>query len=977
MTPERWNQIQEQLEAALAMEPAQRVSFLQNLGSTDRDLQREVESLLEGESAEKEFLKTAVMIDPDFLSQDQDVKRDPMIGRALGSYQITELLGVGGMGEVYRAFRADDVYRKQVAIKFVRAGTDSEMVVSRFKNERQILASLDHPNIAKLLDGGTTPEGVPYLVMELIEGIPIDDYCDAHKLDITARLRLFTAVCSAVQYAHSHLIVHRDLKPGNILVTADGESKLLDFGIAKILDPGVLGTRYEATISMLRLLTPSYASPEQVNGETIATTSDVYSLGVILYELLTGHHPYRTSTQTAEAISRAVLEFEPERPSSVVRRVDKSDGSGDDAEITPVTVSAVREGSLDKLRKRLSGDLDKIVLMALRKKPSHRYASVEQFAEDIRRHLNSLPVMAQGDDLSYRARKFVVRHKTGIAAAVIASVGLIAGTAVSVWQARIARAERVRAERRFNDVRKLANSLLFDVHDAIRDLPGSTPARKILLDKALEYLDSLAREASNDPALLRELATAYERVAEVQGHYLNDNLGDTGASLQSYQKGLALREQLVATRGSDWQDRLALANSYRNLASQLLATGDAGNALIDIRKAIPLSEALLKERPAEAKVFDEMSYDYEIEGHVGEIALDQDAIESSYRKAVETDSAWLRVSPDDANALHSYQIDLMFLADSMKGNGDLEDAVKDYNQSLEMARQVSQRVHSSRRLRDVAVVENRISQLYEVQGNWRKALDYDEQALEIYRQLISREPSDFMMKQGFAIAQANVGIQRERLVPGSGIGLMRQSAEIMENFMATDTKNALARDILASMYMALGEALWRSHKLRDSLGEYEKALSIYQALSTADVHNKSAQEGVATCKSDMAGVFLALKDWNAAAKNFSVALALLEPVLAGEKPGDWVLRTAADSYAGLADVELGPANPSSRGAAARRQHLERACQFYQKSWDAWQKDPPSLRNSHEVFSQTTPQSVRNKLDRCENLLKRADSSAAH
>lgn len=886
------------------------------------------------------------------------------------------MIGEGGMGTVYRAVRADDQYHQQVAIKVVHVGLDSAFVISRFKNERQILASLDHPNIARLLDGGTTGDGMPYFVMELIEGQPVDEYCDHRKLTVEARLKMFLEVCSAVQYAHRRLIVHRDIKPSNLLVTREGVPKLLDFGIAKIVDPGV-PDNVEQTAMSLRVFTPGYASPEQVKGEPITTASDVYALGVVLYELLTGHHPYPLATRTPEALSRAVCEHEPERLSTIVRRAEIA--SRDRLQnVTPEAVSAARDCSPERLSKRLTGDLDKIVLMSLRKEPDRRYGSVEQFAEDIRRHLGNLPVFAHGNALGYRTLKFLKRHRAGITAAIVTSLALLVGTLVSVREARIARAERVRAERRFNDVRKLANSLMFDIHDAIRDLPGSTAARKILLDKALQYLDSLAGEAGNDPALLRELATAYERMAEVQGEFLNDNLGDTGGSLRSDQKAIALRKQLVATRDSTWKDRLALANSSRAVASELLATGDASHALAAVREAIATSESLRQERPNDSSVLDELAYDYEIEGHIeggqGSMGVglgDPTEVMRSYRQAVEAGEAWLRIAPDETSALHTYAIDLLFLADSVKESGNLQEALNDYIRVLEIAKTVSQRTGSARRLRDVAVTHNRLGELYESERNWRRALDEDQQSLDIYRQLVGRDPNDFMMRQGYAIALANVGSQKERLAPNSGMAAIRQALETMEKIVSTNKENAQQRGILASMDTALGDAFKAQHKLPDALREYQKALAIDEQLSGGDPNNIDALDSIAASKTCIGGVLTELGRLKAAAQNFSESLSALGKALAAPRPGEDVLRTTADSYAGLADLELRIADQSD-DTATKRGHWEAARDLFLKSREAWQRIPPSLQNAPNSSELSTPDGVKRKLEHCENLLGKAE-----
>jgi len=397
VTPERWQSVSDELDKALRMQSSERAPYLARLAVVDPELHREVESLLAShQKATAEFLKSPIAVS--FSDPESSRPSATMLNRRIGSYQIVELIGTGGMGEVYRAFRADDEYRKQVALKVVRAGEGSGFVISRFKNERQILASLDHPNIARLLDGGTTDDGAPYFVIELIEGESIDRYCDHHKLGTNDRLKLFLQVCSAVQFAHQRLIVHRDIKPSNILVTAEGTPKLPDFGIAKILEADAID-EIQPTLTVFRMLTPGYASPEQIKGETITTASDVYSLGVALYELLTGRSLYRVTSRSPRELAQAVCEFEPEKPSTAVlkRPAERREANADSEN------RASHSGAPQKLGRRLRGDLDNIVLMALRKEPQRRYASVEQFASDIRRHLENLPVIARKDTARYRA----------------------------------------------------------------------------------------------------------------------------------------------------------------------------------------------------------------------------------------------------------------------------------------------------------------------------------------------------------------------------------------------------------------------------------------------------------------------------------------------------------------------------------------------------------------------------------------------
>ena len=438
MTPERLRRIRAVYEAALEMDPAAREEFLERECQADGDLRKEVERLLGAREHLPEWL-AGPLLGPAGPVLDAMAKAAPgMEGRQLRGYELIREIGRGGMGTVYLAERADGTYRKQVAIKIVHDEKKNSEILERFRREREILASLDHPNIAKLLDGGSTEEGLPYFVMELVDGRPIHRWCDERKLNVGQRLELFRNVCAAVQYAHQHLVVHRDLKPGNILVTADGTVKLLDFGIAKLLDTASTG-ELPATITMMRLMTPEYASPEQVKGEAITTLTDVYSLGVVLYELLTGHRPYHLLSAAMHEIARMISEEEPTRPSDMVSITEEGEeGERGKQPITPKSVSEVREGDPNRLRKRLQGDLDSILLTTLRKEPARRYSSVEAFSDDLRRHLDNLPVRAREDSLSYRANRFARRHPGGVTAGSMVALLLAAGLGTATWGARVA-----------------------------------------------------------------------------------------------------------------------------------------------------------------------------------------------------------------------------------------------------------------------------------------------------------------------------------------------------------------------------------------------------------------------------------------------------------------------------------------------------------------------------------------------------------
>ena len=471
---ERWTRVKELFEAAVDLAPNERVTLLNNECDGDDALRREVESLLASDAQTDGFIEQPVLEMPRNLFPESP--DESLVGRQFGAYQILREVGRGGLGAVYLAARADDEYRKEVAIKLVRRGLDTEDILRRFRNERQILAQLDHPNIARLIDGGTTDDGRPYFVMEYVNGQPITAYCESHSLNPTERLDLFRKVCAAVTFAHQNLVIHRDLKPSNILVAADGEPKLLDFGIAKLLGPEE--EALAPTMAGQRAMTPEYASPEQIKGERITTASDVYSLGVLLYELLTGRRPYRLKTRTPDEISRAITTQEPERPSSAVTKVDHPPSSI----INP---------------RSLRGDLDNVVLMAMRKEPARRYASVGQFSEDIRRHLAGLPVVARKDTVSYRAGKFVSRHRIGVAAAALILLSLLGGIIATLIQVQTARRERAKAEAISIFLGKTLNASNPD-----RNAKGQPTVQDILQDASRRLA---TEELSDQPEVRAEL----------------------------------------------------------------------------------------------------------------------------------------------------------------------------------------------------------------------------------------------------------------------------------------------------------------------------------------------------------------------------------------------------------------------------------------------------------------------------------------
>ncbi|MGA8779329.1 MAG: serine/threonine-protein kinase, partial [Terracidiphilus sp.] len=543
MTPERWEQIRNVLEKALELTPEQRSAFLDGACSSDPSLRKEVESLLaDSANVPSGFLQSSAMAE--MISAELEGVGSVAALEAgqefAQRFQLIRKLGEGGMGQVWLAEQTLPVQR-QVALKLIKAGMYDESVARRFESERQSLAIMGHPAIAKVFDAGTTPQGQPYFVMEYVPGLPVTEYCDQKKLTIRDRLELFIEACEGVQHAHQKAIIHRDLKPANILVVeVDGKPvpRIIDFGLAKAVTHPIAGDALKTQFGNL-VGTPGYMSPEQADAsvQDIDTRTDVYSLGVVLYVLLAGREPFESKQgqkQQLDELLRKLREVEPPRPSTRI----SSDHHSSDA------IAEARSTEPRQLTRTLRGDLDWITMKALEKDRARRYGAPSDLAADIRRYLNHEPVLARPASAAYRSGKFVKRHKFALAVASVFALMVLAGAVAVVREAEIARMQEARAQRRFNDVRSLANSLLFDVYDSIQELPGSTPARRIVADRALHYLDTLSQESAGSPDLERELATAYERVGDVQGNPFFANLGDTAGAIQSYRKALRIRLDL-------------------------------------------------------------------------------------------------------------------------------------------------------------------------------------------------------------------------------------------------------------------------------------------------------------------------------------------------------------------------------------------------------------------------------------------------
>lgn len=732
MTPERWKEVEAVFEQALELPAAERPAFLESWDA-DEELRREVESLLDSHRQAGEFIdKRSLFFESDAR---EEIEEATGPGELIGPYRVLREIGRGGMGAVYLAERADEQYQKQVALKLIKRGMDSEAVLRHFRNERQILASFDHPNIARLFDGGTTADGLPYFVMEYVEGIAIDRYCQTHDLPLIDRLKLFREVCAAVSYAHRHAVIHRDIKPSNILVTADGRPKLLDFGIAKILDPGAGDALMTATGA--RPMTPEYASPEQVRGEPVTTASDVYSLGIVLYEILTGELPYHFPSKSAYDMARTITDDEPKRPSALSRERN-------------------RKSTIEN-RKSLKGDLDNILLLALRKEPARRYQSVEQFSDDIRRHLEARPVRARKDTVGYRASRFIRRNRAATAAAVLVLLSLIGGLISTTWEAQRAKAEKARAERRFKDVRQLAHSVLFDYHDAIKDLPGATRARERLVKDALVYLDSLASEAAGDPGLQRELAAAYERVGDVRGQAYSANLGDRAGAQDSYLKSLQIRESLAASNPNDVVNRRQLAATYRKMGNDMLETTEARRGLEYLQKALVFSSQLADNDKENPDLQRELAETYNDIGLALEDRGDMAGALEHQRKALGLREALVVKNRNDITARRDLSVTYVNTGRALFFTGDVAAAIDINLKGLEIRKTLLQQDAANADYRRLVAIA------YQNDGDYRAQSGDTAGALESFRKKIVLDEESLLADPANAQGRGDYAYSSERL----------------------------------------------------------------------------------------------------------------------------------------------------------------------------------------------------------------------
>lgn len=714
--PTRWERTKELLDRVLDLPPDGREAYLRKATAGDPTLFDEVWALVRAAEPDLDALEHPAALYLDGEASDEDLEDlEGREGERVGPYRLIRVLGRGGMGVVYEAERTGDV-GGTVAVKLIKRGMDSALVARRFHRERRILARLTHPHIAHFIDGGVTDEDRPYFVMERVEGRPITEFCSAHAMTVEGRIRLFLQVLEAVAFAHRNLVVHRDIKPSNLLVRDDGAVKLLDFGVAKVLGESDAG---DATLTRLggRVLTPSYSSPEQIRGEPVSTASDIYSLGVVLYELLAGRPPFDLDTASMAEVQRVVSFEEPTRPSHVTDRL---------APTAPLS------------RRKLAGDLDAILLKALRKEPDRRYDSAMALHDDLCRFLDRRPVAARRGTLAYRAERFVRRNRTGVIAAGLVTAVVVAGVAWGARQTAEARRQSALAEQRVDDVRTLVNTLLFEIHDVVAALPGSTGARALILDRAHERLDDVTDSLPDDPALLMDLAEAYRRLGEVEGRPTGPSLGDLTAARASFEEGLALARRAVASDSSDLSRLRGLGLLHERLAAALAFAGDIDEGVDHSRQAQAIYERIARAYPDSARhqltaVIGRINLS-DFEGHPSFPNLGRvDEAEAGYRSA----RARLERAPlagDASYGVVRYRgLVEERLARMLRVRGDLAGSLERYRASLAIRRELFE-AHpgDDEAWRDLGVTHQNLCSVAQGLGRFEPALDDCDRALEVY-----------------------------------------------------------------------------------------------------------------------------------------------------------------------------------------------------------------------------------------------------
>jgi len=822
MTPERWQLVKDLLDQALQLNPGQRLVFLDGACSSDGELRAEIDSLLlEDELVRSRFLQSRPQLDT--LSGACEREVGLSAGQAFaGRFQLIRKLGEGGMGQVWLAEQTSPV-RRSVAVKLIRAGMYGEAVVKRFQAERQSLAIMDHPAIAKVFEAGTTPQGQPYFVMEYVPGLPITEYCDQKKLKIADRLELFIQACEGVQHAHQKAIIHRDLKPANILVVdVDDHAtpRIIDFGLAKATTPQRDGETLFTQLGQL-VGTPGYMSPEQAdpNVQDIDTRTDVYSLGAVLYVLLSGAQTFEVHTGeklTLDELLRKLREEEPPTPSTRVSGDRETSGARAES----------RGTELKQLVSLLRGDLDWITMKALDKDRKRRYGTPSELAADIQRYLKHEPIVARPASAGYRLRKHLRRHRALVLGVATVFLVLVAGIAVSTFEtirARQARQAALRdrdlAQRRFDDVHKLAGEVIFNLQNQLAAIPGTTQVRKDLVAVAINYLDALAKDSSVDQGLQGELAIAYLRIGDIQGSSQWQNLGDLPAARESYTKAERLARALVAQQPSGRAKGL--------LAEVLIAQAEADKDANQPEKAAAeATEALnlARERAQLDSSSKEAQFQLGSALHSAARFNDmKDALryleeEASVYEAMQAHDPHNLDWPRDAALAHKY------IAGQLLSSKDPDGALAHLKRAEELDESVVRAApNDPEHKMDLAIDLNQWGEYYGQKKDIAKAIQYTRASLAIRRELASADPRNARAQDRLAYVLTALGDLELNVSAREALASYREARSIAEKLQT----ESLRAERLANSISGIGDAYQELGDVGRSCAAYAEAMKLY------------------------------------------------------------------------------------------------------------------------------------------------------
>lgn len=837
MDKENWKKIKQVFNEVVELPKDQHKDFLDQKFNGDNELRSEVEKMLAAD--EDEYNNYTLEDNAYNVLTNQTPQKIP---EQIGEYKIIREIGKGGMGVVYEAVRENENFSQKVALKIIKRGMDTDIILSRFHHERKILATLQHQNIASFIDGGMTKDGLPFYAMEFVEGIDIDEYCTKNNLSIRERLEIFRKVCSAVQHAHQNFVAHRDLKPNNILITKDKTVKLLDFGVAKVLS--VDESDKKGTVTEYGMMTPAYASPEQVRGEKVGVQSDIYSLGVILFELLTGRKPFNFKGLRPDEAVKMICESEPPKPSTV-ETFKKSDSNTQQ-------ISTEKETQILKLdainSKHLKGDLDNIILKALKKEPERRYASVQEFSEDIKRHLEGLPVSARPDTFAYRSSKFIKRHKFGAVAASLIFLALVAGLLATFYQYRIAQAERQRAEKRFEQVRKLANNVVFKYHDAIANLSGSIAVREMLVKDAIEYLDNLAQDAGDNPELQNELAQAYLKIGNVQGSVYVANLGDSEGALKSYQKSVSIFEDLMSKFPDNIEYRknyLAVLDQQTLLFVRLTRWNEAEKAG---EKLLAGAKKLTEIEPENIEFQIKVVRALQTMGDVVRFYAGHQKSIEWYQLAVEKAEDLYAKHPKNEELKRNLIVPLQrigteseYFAETLKGeNSSPEKIEKLYKEAEEMHRRSLELTKELKQEYPDKVIYDRYRNAVGINygtalarvGKGSEGIPLIDKACEDLRKTATNEPKNNEAKRDVSECLQYLAFAYDAMdEPNKAIEANRESIKILEEITVKDPKNF---EFMAQAHLTFnntGDIFFREGKLNEALKFYRRGIEYVDKMS--------------------------------------------------------------------------------------------------------------------------------------------------